>query len=243
VWLVYNKTLAARTEGWHERKERISYKQTSSMLTSWKKEEELGFLKEVSSVPLQQGLGHLQTAFTNFFASRAAYPNFKKKRNGGSAEFTKSAFKLREGQVYLVRCLEALRIRWSCQLPKNCEPSTITVKIDPSGRWFVSLKINDPAQRQLKPVKKPVGIDLGISSLFSTSDGVKVTNPKYFNKFYKKLSLAQKSLSRKVKGSKNRDKARVKVAKIQGRIADSRRDHTHKLTTQLIGATRLLMKN
>ena len=88
VRLVYNKALAARTEGWYEKKERISYKQTSSMLTGWKKEEELDFLNEVSSVPLQQGLRHLQTAFTNFFAGRAKYPNFKKKRNGGSAEFT-----------------------------------------------------------------------------------------------------------------------------------------------------------
>jgi putative transposase len=234
VRLVYNKALAERTQGWYERQERISYKQTSSMLTKWKKQADLDFLNEVSCVPLQQGLRHLQTAFTNFFAGRAKYPNFKKKRNGGSAEFSKSAFKYREGQVYLAKCFEALPIRWSRQLPKDCEPSTITVKLDPRGRWFVSLRINDPTQKNLKPVKKQVGIDLGISSLFSTSDGVKVTNPKHFNKLYKKLRACQKSLSRKVKGSKNREKARVQVARIQARIADSRRDHTHKLTTQLI---------
>jgi putative transposase len=234
VRLVYNKALAARTSGWYERKERISYKQTSSMLTGWKKIEELDFLNDVSCVPLQQGLRHLQAAFTNFFAGRAKYPNFKKKRNGGSAEFTKSAFKFKDGQVYLAKCSEPLPIRWSRQLPKGCEPSTITVKLDPSGRWFVSLRINDRTQKKLKPTAKQVGIDLGISSLFSTSDGEKVTNPKHFNKLYKKLRLAQKSLSRKIKGSKNREKARVKVAQIQGRLVDSRRDHTHKLTTQLI---------
>ncbi len=191
-------------------------------------------MADVSCVPLQQGLRHLQTAFTNFFAGRAKYPNFKKKRNGGSAEFTKSAFKFREGQVYLAKCSEPLPIRWSRQLPKGCEPSTITVKRDPSGRWFVSLRINDPIDRKLKPIKKKIGIDLGISSLFTTSDGQKVANPKHFNKLYKKLRLAQKSLSRKVKGSNNREKARVKVARIQARIADARNDHTHKLTTQLI---------
>ncbi|EAW37596.1 Transposase [Lyngbya sp. PCC 8106] len=108
------------------------------------------------------------------------------------------------------------------------------VKLDPSGRWFVSLKINDPIDHKLKPLDKKVGIDLGISSLFTTSDGVKVSNPRHFNKVYKKLRLAQKSLSRKTKGSKNTEKARVKVAKIQAKIADCRRDHTHKLTTQLI---------
>jgi putative transposase len=145
-----------------------------------------------------------------------------------------SAFKFKDGQVYLAKCSEPLPIRWSRQLPKGCEPSTITVKLDPSGRWFVSLRINDRTQKKLKPTAKQVGIDLGISSLFSTSDGEKVTNPKHFNKLYKKLRLAQKSLSRKIKGSKNREKARVKVAQIQGRLVDSRRDHTHKLTTQLI---------
>ncbi|NEO90391.1 MAG: IS200/IS605 family element transposase accessory protein TnpB [Moorea sp. SIO3G5] len=234
VRLVYNKALAARTEGWYERQERISYKQTSSMLTGWKKLEELEFLNEVSCVPLQQGLRHLQSAFSNFFAGRAKYPNFKKKRNGGSGEFTKSAFKFEEGQIYLAKCKEPLPIRWSRQLPTGCRPSTITVKLDPSGRWFVSLRINDPTDHKLNPVKKQIGIDLGISNLFTTSDGDKVANPKHFNKLYKKLRLAQKSLSRKVKGSKNREKARVKLARIQAQIADSRRDHTHKLTTQLI---------
>ncbi|MEA5498245.1 RNA-guided endonuclease InsQ/TnpB family protein [Limnoraphis robusta] len=234
VRLVYNLALAARTQAWYEQKERVGYSQTSSMLTEWKKEKELDFLNEVSCVPLQQGLRHLQTAFTNFFAGRAKYPNFKKKRNGGSAEFTKSAFKFKEGQVYLAKCFEPLPIRWSRQLPTGCSPSTITVKLDPSGRWFVSLRINDPTDQKLRPIDKKVGIDLGITSLFTTSDGVKVSNPKHFNKLHKKLRLAQKSLSRKIKGSKNREKARVKVAKIQAKIADCRRDHTHKLTTQLI---------
>jgi len=234
VRLVYNKALAARTQAWYERQKRVGYAQTSSMLTEWKKLDELDFLNEVSCVPLQQGLRHLQTAFTNFFAGRTKYPNFLKLRNGGSAEFTKSAFKFKEGQVYIAKCKEPLLIRWSRQLPKNCKPSTITIKLDPSGRWFVSLRINDTTDQKLKPVEKKVGIDLGITSLFTTSDGVKVSNPKHFNKLYKKLRLASSSLSRKTKGSKNREKARVKVAKISAKIADARRDHTHKLTTQLI---------
>ncbi|MEL7035525.1 MAG: transposase, partial [Cyanobacteria bacterium J06592_8] len=163
VRLVYNKALAARTEAWYERKERVGYAQTSSMLTSWKKEEELDFLNNVSSVPLQQGLRHLQTAFGNFFAGRTKYPNFKKKRNGGSAEFTKAAFKFKNGLVYIAKCKEPLSIRWSRQLPKNCQPSTITIKLDPGGRWFASLRIDDPTNQKLKPIDKKVGIDLGIT--------------------------------------------------------------------------------
>ncbi|MGD1704349.1 RNA-guided endonuclease InsQ/TnpB family protein [Dapis sp. BLCC M229] len=234
VRLIYNKALAARTQAWYESKERVSYKQTSAMLTSWKKQEDLDFLTEVSSVPLQQGLRHLQTAFTNFFSGRAKYPNFKKKRNGGSADFTKSAFKWKDGQVYLAKCAQPLPIRWSRQLPAGCVPSTITVKLEPSGRWSVSLRVDDTRDLKLKPVDKQVGIDLGIASLLTTSDGEKVANPKNIKKLHKKLRLAQKSLDRKTKGTNNYQKARLKVAKIHAKIKDSRLDYTHKLTTQLI---------
>ncbi|MDJ0516682.1 MAG: RNA-guided endonuclease TnpB family protein [Trichodesmium sp. MO_231.B1] len=234
VRLIYNKALAIRTQAWYEKQERVGYKQTSAMLTNWKKQEDLDFLSKVSSVPLQQSLRHLQTAFTNFFSKRAKYPNFKKKRHGGSAEFTKSAFKWKNGQVYLAKCSEPLPIRWSRQLPENCSPTTITVKLDPSNRWYVSLRFNDNRDLKLKPLKKEIGVDVGISSLIATSNGTKVNNPKYFNKLYKKLRLSQKSLSRKTKGSNNYQKARLKVAKIHAKIKDSRLDYTHKLTTQLI---------
>jgi putative transposase len=234
VRLVYNRALAARTEAWYQRQERVGYGETSSMLTGWKQEEELDFLNDVSCVPLQQGLRHLQTAFTNFFAGRAQYPNFKKKRNGGSAEFTKSAFKFRNGQVFLAKCSEALPIRWSRQLPKGAEPSTITVKLEPSGRWTVSLLVNDETIQPLPKVDKAVGIDAGISSLVTTSDGEKVANPKHFNGLYHKLKRAQKALSRKQKGSRNRDKARRKVARVHAEIRDARQDFLHKLTTRLV---------
>ncbi|NEN93869.1 MAG: IS200/IS605 family element transposase accessory protein TnpB [Okeania sp. SIO3H1] len=235
VRLVYNKALDARTQAWHENKQRVSYKQTSAMLTSWKKQEDLDFLAQVSCVPLQQGLRHLQSAFTNFFSGRAKYPKFKKKRNGGSAEFTKSSFRWKDGQVYLAKCCEPLAIRWSRQLPPGPVPSTITVRLSPSGRWSVSLRVNETRDLRLKPIKKQIGIDLGITNLLTTSDGEKVANPKNLNKLHKKLRLAQKSLDRKPDPkSNNYHKARLKVARIHTKIKDSRLDYTHKLTTQLI---------
>ena len=231
--LVYNRALAARTEAWYERKERVGYAQTSSMLTQWKKEDGLEFLTEVSCVPLQQGLRHLQTAFTNFFAGRAKYPNFKKKHNGGSAEFTKSAFKFRDGQVYLAKCPEALPIRWSRQLPKGAAPSTITVKLTPAGRWFVSLLV-DVDIEPLPESPNQVGLDLGITSLVTLSTGEKLANQKGFKAKYRKLRKAQKALSRKQKGSNNRYKARIRVARVHAEIADARKDMLHKLTTRLV---------
>jgi len=234
VRLVYNKALAARTEAWYSRQERVDYLQTSSMLTSWKKEPELDFLSEVSCVPLQQGLRHLQKAFTNFWAGRAKYPNFQKKHHGGSAEFTKSAFRWKDSQVFLAKCSEPLPIRWSRQIPPGCNPSTITVKLDAQGRWFVSLLVDDPTVKPLLKTDKAVGLDVGITSLIATSDGNKIANPKHFKRLHKKLRRAQKALSRKQKGSNNRHKARLKAAKIHGQIADARKDFLHKLTTQLV---------
>ncbi|PPT10638.1 Mobile element protein [Geitlerinema sp. FC II] len=234
VRLVYNKALAARTEAWYERQERIGYAQTSSMLTQWKQEEELQFLNDVSCVPLQQGLRHLQKAFANFFAKRAKYPKFKKKRNGGSAELTRSAFRWKDGQLWIAKSSEPLNIRWSRQLPKGVKPSTVTVRFDPSGRWHVSLLVEDDTVKPLPTTEKSIGVDVGINSLAVTSDGEKITNPRHFNKHYKRLRRAQKALSRKMKGSKNRDKACRKVAKIYAKITDSRTDYLHKLSTRLV---------
>ena len=240
VRLIYNKALNARTEAWYKRQERVQYKETSSLLTGWKKTKDLDFLNEVSCVPLQQCLRHLQKAFANFWGKRAKYPRFKAKRNGGSAEFTKSAFKFKDGNLWLAKCHQPLPIVWSRFLPLGCSPSTVTVKLEPSGRWFVSLLIDDYTVETLPPISKQVGIDAGVTSLISTSDGEKITNPKHFNRLYQKLKAAQKELSRKTKGSSNRNKARLKVAKIHSLIKDARTDFLHKLTTKLVRENSLI---
>jgi putative transposase len=234
VRLVYNKALSSRTEAWYERQERVGYSETSGMLTQWKKQEDLQFLNEVSCVPLQQGLRHLQKAFASFWAGRAKYPNFKKKRSGGSAEFTRSAFKWKDGQLWLAKCSQPLPICWSRTLPDGCEPSTVTVKLDASGRWFVSLLVDDHTIKTLPQADKVVGVDAGITWLVATSDGEKIANPKYFKRLRRKLRQAQKTLSRRVKGSNNRKKARLMVARIQAAIAEARKDFLHKLTTRLV---------
>ncbi|MCU0540747.1 MAG: transposase [Oscillatoriaceae cyanobacterium Prado104] len=235
IRLTYNKALAYRTESWYERSERIGYGETCSMLTAWKKEEELAFLNEVSSVPLQQGLRNLQAAFTNFFAGRAKYPNFKKKHNGGSAQFTKAGFRWKDGQVFLAKCTEPLPIRWSKQIPQGCVPSSITVRMTPAGRWYASILVDDLTIQPLPKTDKAIGLDVGItSSIARTSNGDKIANPKHFNKLRKKLKRKQKALARKFKGSKNREKARVQVARVYAQIVDARTDFLHKLTTQLV---------
>src|SRR4028119_110979 len=144
-----------------------------------------------------------------------------------------SAFKFRDGQVYLAKSTQALPIRWSRTLPDGATPSTLSVKLAPSGRWSVSLLV-DVEIEALPKTDNQVGIDLGVTSLLTLSTGEKIANPKGFKAKYRKLRRAQKSLSRKQKGSNNRHKARLKVAKVHQEIADARKDNLHKLTTRLV---------
>ncbi|MGA5821563.1 RNA-guided endonuclease InsQ/TnpB family protein [Kitasatospora sp. NPDC094028] len=234
VRLVYNKALAARSEAWTMRQERVNYNATSAMLTEWKKTEELAFLSEVSSVPLQQALRHLQGAFSNFWLRRAKYPTFKsRKKSRKCAEYTTSAFRYRDGRLTLAKMTEPLAIVWSRALPEGESPSTVTVSRDAAGRWFVSLLCDDRPSMPA-PVNMAVGIDAGITSLVTLSTGEKVTNPKHERADRERLARAQRELARKAKGSKNREKARVKVARVHAKIADRRRDFLHKLTTRLV---------
>ncbi|WP_327030474.1 transposase [Micromonospora sp. NBC_01740] len=234
VRLVYNMALQARTEAWALRQERVNYNATSAMLTAWKKTDDLAFLNEVSSVPLQQTLRHLQVAFTNFFAKRARYPSFKsKKKSRRSAEYTTSGFRYRDGQLTLAKMAEPLNIVWSRPLPEGAKPSTVTVSQDAAGRWFVSLLCDDRIEQAPAP-SPAVGIDAGLDSLLTLSTGEKVVNPKHERRDRAALAKAQRNLSKKEKGSANRAKARIKVARVHARITDRRRDHLHKLTTRLV---------
>ncbi|WBP91084.1 RNA-guided endonuclease InsQ/TnpB family protein [Kitasatospora cathayae] len=231
VRLVYNKAL----EAWTTHQARVTYNTTSAMLTAWKKSKELAFLCEVSCVPLQQALRHLQEAFSNFWQKRARYPRFKsKKRSRDSAEYTRSAFRYRDGRLTLAKMAEPLDIVWSRPLPEGQSPSTVTVSRDAVGRWFVSMLCDDPTVQPLPVLDTAVDIDAGITSLVTLSTGEKISNPKHERRDRERLAKAQRELARKAKGSNNREKARCEVARVHARIADRRRDFLHKLTTRLV---------
>ena len=234
VRLLYNKALEERTRAWSGEQRRVSYVQSSAALTEWKKTGELAFLTEVSSVPLQQALRHLQAAFGNFFAKHAKYPRYKsRKKSRASAEYTRSAFKWRDGQLTLAKMAGPLDIRWSRPLPEGAEPTTVTVSRDSADRWFVSLLCEDTIS-QAPAIDAAIGLDAGITSLVTLFTGEKVANPKHERRDRTRLAKAQRELSRKAKGPANREKARRKVAKVHARIADRRRDFLHKLSTRLV---------
>ena len=231
VRFIYNSILRWRTDAYYERQEKIGYTQASTRLTALKKEPEFAWLNDVSSVPLQQALRHQQAGFSNFFAGRARYPTFKSKRHKQAATLTDAAFKYRDGKLYMAKSKAPLDVRWSRPLP--FVPSTVTISKDTAGRYFVSCLC------EFEPVSLPiiasmVGIDVGLKDLFVTDTGFKSGNPRHTAKYAARLALLQRRLSKKAKGSKNRAKARLKVARLHAKIADCRMDVLHKATRKLI---------
>jgi putative transposase len=234
VRYVYNRALAERSRAWTQEQRRVTFADTCRMLTAWKAAPEAAWLYEVSNVALQQGLQHLQQAYASFWAKRARYPKFKsRKHSKASATFTASGFRYRGGRLTLAKMSAPLDIRWSRPLPEGAEPSTVTVSRDAAGRWHVSLLCECPVE-PLPESGQTVGLDAGITSLLTLSTGEKVTNPRHERRDRQRLAKAQRNLTRKAKGSANRQKIRVKVARVHARIADRRRDHLHKLSTRII---------
>jgi putative transposase len=230
VRVVYNRARAAREESWTARKERLGFLQTNTLLTAWKKDPALAWLNEVSSVPLQQAIRHLDTAYRNFFRKTARYPRFKTKDGKQSAEFTKSGFNYRDGVLRLAKMAEPLAVVWSRALPT--QPSTVTVTREADGRWFVACRVLVNPQEPSGGGE--IGIDLGLTSFATLSTGEKIANPHHLAKRQKRLARAQRALARKKKGSKNRAKARVRAARAHTDVRNARQNFLHQLSTRLI---------
>lgn len=245
VRYVTNYFLALRVKKYREEGVRLSYEDTSALLTQLKKEPGKEWLKEVSSVPIQQSLRHLDRAFKNFFEGRARHPKFKKRHSGDSAEYTSSAFTFecipvqRGKRIWNKKTLRLSRmpgyieVVWSRPMPPDLKPTTITISRDSAGRYFASFFL-EVEKEQFAPNGREVGIDLGVNSLIVTSDGVTYGNKRFFERGQAKLRREQRRLSRKEKGSRNREKARQKVARAHVRIADKRSDYQHQVTTELV---------
>ncbi len=237
----YNHMLRLRSDAWMQRQERIGYHETSAALTALKKTPEHAWLNEVSSVPVQQALRHLNTAFLNFFARRAQYPSFKRKDGPQAAEYTTSAFRwdADRREVRLAKMGAPLAMRWSRTLPKAARITTITISRDAVGRYFAALLCDDAVVPKPK-AQGQVGIDLGLTHFASLSTGEKIASPRAFRNCEARLAKPQRALARARLGSKNRAKLKKKVARLHAHIADTRRDFLHKLSTRLISENQVI---
>lgn len=236
VRLVYNRALDLRTQSWYKEQRRVSYNETCAALTQWKREDNFAFLNEVSSVPLQQSLRRLQAAFVNFFEKRARYPKFKSKRKSKlSLQYSATGFRFdNEGRLRIAKMSEPLNVAFSRSFPLDtCK--TIVISRDSAHRWFVSFTCEDEIE-QRQVTGKTVGVDLGVKDVLVLSTGEKI-NPDDQFEVKKKLNTIkrrQRQLSRKAKGSQNREKAKLKLARAHVNLTDAKRDWMNKVTTDLV---------
>lgn len=257
---IYNWGLRTRTDAFYQNQERLYYKDLALRLTVIKKDQPTEWLNEVSNVVLQQSLRHLDTGFSNFFAGRAKYPTYKKKTGWQSASYMQNGFSLRAGQIKLAKQDEPLNIRWSRPLPEGVIPSSVSVSKSPAGRYYISMLVEESAQ-PLPVTSNMVGLDMGLTDVIITSNGMKTGNPRHLAQKQKKLQRYQRIMTRKLetakvkagiskgapipKGkkivkSKNFEKAAQKVARQHEKISDTRRDFQHKLTTALVNNNQVI---
>lgn len=232
---VYNWALQLRTGAYQLRRERLSYIALSAALTTLKQQPETSWLNDVSSVTTQQALRHVDKAFRNFFEGSAKYPVFHKKHGKQSATYVSTAFRWDAAtrSLTLAKMDAPLHIHWSRPLPDGASPTTVTISRDKAGRYFASFLIEESIA-PLPTAEGQVGLDMGLHDVVTLDSGEKIGNPRFFQADERKLAKAQRRLAKKRLGSKNRTKARRKVARIYARIADRRRDFLHKLSTRII---------
>ena len=232
---VYNWALNLKITAYKERKETLGNVYLTNLMKSELKAEH-EWLSEVNSQSLQSALRNLDTAYTNFFRNTTAvgFPRFKSRKDRQSflcpqhcrVDFT-------DGTITVPKAKDIPAV-----LHRKFKGTvkTVTVSMTPSGKYYASVLVDTSMQeiQPLEPVlRTSLGIDLGIKSLAVCSDGRTFENPKNLQKNLDRLAVLQKRLSRKRKGSENRNKARVKVARLQERIANCRRDNLHKITHAL----------
>lgn len=250
VRVVYNDALSACEEARARGRHLPSRADLSAALTEAKRTSEREWLTSVSSVPLQQALIDLERAYRNYFDSltgrrkggRIGAPRFRSRRGRRqSARFTANAkfhvFETGHGVGHLV-LPKVGRVRFALSRPLPARPSSVSVIREADGRYYFSFVVDVPSTVTASSVRRAAGVDMGLTDVAAVvrSDGVreKIVNPKWHKCAGDALARAQRALSRKQKGSKNREKARHRVAVLHRRVREARRDHHHKLARRLI---------
>lgn len=240
VRFIYNKMLNDKIE---------YYKKNNKMLnnTPAQYKKEYIWLKEVDSLALANAQMNLDKAYKNFFRDKSVgFPKFKSKKNNYYSYTTnnqKNTIDIVDGKYIKLPKLPKLktlvRIKQHRQIPKDGKIKSATISKNSSGKYYISILV----EQEIKELPKnefTIGIDLGLTDFAITSDGVKYSNPRYLRKSLNKLAKEQRKLSRKKNGSKNRNKQRVKVAKLHEHISNQRKDFLHKLSSELINENQVI---
>ncbi|MBW4648011.1 MAG: transposase [Kastovskya adunca ATA6-11-RM4] len=241
VRVVYNDALAICKQS--EKKPKSAELQ-KIVITQAKKTEARAWLSEVSNIPLQQSVADLEIAFKNFFNSckskrkgkKVGYPKFKKRTNSQSARFRIGGFSIKDEGVYLAK-IGVVKPIWSRELPTA--PSSVTVIKDCANRYFLSFVVEvEPVSINAK--NQSVGVDLGIKTFAVVSNGEKAFSPCY-KLLDLKVRKLQRKLARQQKDSSRRHKTRIQIARTHNKIADTRKDFLHKLSTKIVSENQTIV--
>lgn len=235
VRFIYNHFLRQRIDHYAQTGKGLTYHETALKLTELKKQTEYSWLSEAQAQTLQQSLRDLDTAYNNFFNKRADFPNFKKKDGKQSCRFPQD-FRV-DGKA--IRLPKIGLVKIVLHRPIEGVMKNVTVSRTKSGRYFASIQVERETPEPTYQGRY-IGLDLGLKDFAVTSEGQKFPNPKHLRKSEKRLAMLQRRLSRKQKGSKGKEKARLKVARIHEKIANQRQDFTHKLSRQLVEDSQLI---
>jgi len=237
---VYNHFLNVRNVEYKTNKVNMSYYDTANELSVLKTNDEFTFLNEVNSQSLQWALRFLDIAFRNFFRGQTKFPNFKKKLNNQSFKVpVNSTFKLKNNKIIIPKFKEGIHFRGKLVLDNLVKFNSVNVSKTPSGKYYATLQ-GEFNYNPLEQNDNQIGVDLGIKEFLITDNGIKIDNPKYLKKSLKKLKYEQKQLSKKNKGSKNRNKQRILVSLIHEKITNKRMDFLHKLSQKIINENQVI---
>ena len=200
-------------------------------LPLWKKDESTSWLNEVCAQSLQASLGNLANAYKNAFKHKKGFPKFKNKFGVQTAEFSNQAYSIKESKLKLYKIDTLFKVKWNRPLPQNNVTACTIIKTC-SGKYYASFVVEVP--QVTTKGQGILGIDAGLTHLFTLSSGEIIRNPRHFIKAQKKLAHLQRQHAKKKKGSNNREKFRLKIARLSERTANQRKDHLHKLSTRLI---------
>ncbi len=246
VRVVWNDSLAFCHKKYKSRENKPTNSELQKVfITQAKKTEDREWLSEVSNIPLQQSLNDLNQAYQNFFRSTTGkrkgkpvkLPKFKSRKSRQTARFRKGGFKVGQDKVYLAK-IGKLKIVWSRELP--AAPSSVTIVKDSANRYFLSFVV-ETIPEILPQTDNSVGIDLGIKTFATFSNGTKVDAPKPLKKRIKKYGKLSKSLSKKTRGTNRYEKARLRIAKFHAKLKDTRTDFLHKLSTEIINENQVIV--
>ncbi|MCK4260263.1 MAG: transposase [Halanaerobiales bacterium] len=229
---LYNNALDQRQTYYKKHEKGLTYTDQQNQLPAFKNEN-LEY-KQVQSQVLQNALRRLDDAYENFFEKRAGYPRFKDKYHYTSFTYPQAEAKRnfgKEGYIYLSKIGHV-----KLNNHRDFEPSKvkiINVKFH-NNKWYVNLTMEVEEEKLTSDLERCIGIDMGIKYIVITSDGQTYDNPKWLNKSENKFKKLQRQLSRKIKGSNNREKAKKHLQKLHAKITDQRRDYLHKVSINLV---------